>query len=399
LKQLCRDVEYALAWRNQASLDESVVSSLTTWPMKTSTSRLATFATCPYQYFARYTLGLKKRDLLRLMPVDVGDFYHMILNRLFLELYRRGQDWTSAGNEVLAQYCDRIASQLLQEDRHLAAFVRGSAYNAYIIEEAISNLKAFLPALAAAGASGSFRQKAAELEFGINNPPVVVEMEKNHLIYLNGRIDRVDCADIDGQWTAIVIDYKSGSSTKKMNWTKFFHGLDVQLAVYCLALRRQTIENRPIEAVAGAFYIPLEKSLKTGFKNSQDDSDPTIKARGIFNGQYAQSLEPDCEKSKYYSFAWKEDAPYSDYGRKDALRPGDFAATLHFAEEKIRTLGRQMASGDIRAFPYRLGTQSPCSNCDYRPVCKFDWQLNDYHVLSSSGKLEVLEQIATGGEQ
>jgi ATP-dependent helicase/nuclease subunit B len=72
---------------------------------------------------------------------------------------------------------------------------------------------------------------------------------------------------------------------------------------------------------------------------------------------------------------------------------------LRFAEEKIRTLGKQMASGDIRAFPYRLGTQSPCSTCDYRPVCKFDWQLNDYHVLTSPAKLEVLQQISGGQEQ
>jgi ATP-dependent helicase/nuclease subunit B len=400
LLQLCRDVENALAWRNEAVLDETVVSRLITWPTKTSASRLASFAACPYQYFARYTLGLKKRSLMRLMPVDIGDFYHLILNRLFEDLYRQDQDWTNAGNDILGQTCERIAGQLLQEDRHLAAFIRGSAYNAYIIEQAISNLKDFLPTLAAAGAAGCFRQKAAELEFGINNPPVVIEVEKKKLIYLNGRIDRADCADIDGQWTAIVIDYKSGSSTKKINWTKFFHGLDVQLAVYCLALQRQMIENRPVEAIAGAFYVPLERSLKTDLKLLENDANQTVKARGIFNGQYAGSLESRCEKnSTYYSFAWKEGEPYGDYGRKDALRPDDFAAVLRFAEEKIRTLGRQMASGDIRAFPYRLGTQSPCSNCDYRPVCKFDWQLNDYNVLTGPGKLEVLDQIAGGQGQ
>jgi ATP-dependent helicase/nuclease subunit B len=397
--QLCHKVEYALAWRNEAVLDKEIISRLITWPMKTSASRLATFAACPYQYFARYTLGLKKRQLLRLMPVDIGDFYHTILNRLFLDLYRRGQDWTTAGSDILAQQCDRIAKELVQEDRHLAAFIRGSVHNTYIIEEAVSNLKEFLPALAAVGTAGLFRQKAAEMEFGTNNPPVVVEIEKNRLIHLNGRIDRVDCADVDGQWAAMVIDYKSGSTTRKMNWTKFFHGLDVQLAVYCLALRRQTIENRPVEAVAGAFYIPLEQSLETSFKKPDDDSGPTVKARGIFSGQYAEALELNCEKSKYYGFAWKEGEPYSDYGRKDALRPDDFAATLRFAEEKIRTLGKQMASGDIRAFPYRLGTQSPCSTCDYKPVCKFDWQLNDYNVLTGPGKLEVLELIGGGRGQ
>jgi ATP-dependent helicase/nuclease subunit B len=401
--QLCRDVEYALAWRNQAVLDEAVVSRLITWPMKTSASHLAAFAACPYQYFARYTLKLKKRELLRLMPVDVGDFYHRILNQLFLDLYRQGQDWTNADSDTLSRSCDRIAKEILQQDRHLAAFVRGSAYNAYIIQEAISSLNEFLPALAALGAAGCFRQKAAELEFGTNNPPVVVELEKNHLIYLNGRIDRVDCADIDGQWTAMVIDYKSGSTTRKMNWTKFFHGLDMQLAVYCLALRRQMIENRPVEAIAGAFYIPLEQSLETSFKKPDDDSAPTVKARGIFNGQYAFDLEnvPAGEYSKFYGFSVdaQENHPYSRYGSSDAVKPQEFSQLLSFTQTKIRQLGRQMASGDIRAFPYRLGKQSPCSTCDYRPVCKFDWQLNDYNVLTGPGKLDVLQQISPGQEQ
>jgi ATP-dependent helicase/DNAse subunit B len=116
----------------------------------------------------------------------------------------------------------------------------------------------------------------------------------------------------------------------------------------------------------------------------------------VFDGHFAESLDGRCEKSShYYSFAWKDEEPYSDYGRKDAVRPEDFAAVLRFAEEKIRTLGWGIVSGDIRAFPYRLGTQSPCSHCDYRPVCKFDWQLNEYHFLSSMNKAGVL--IAAGG--
>lgn len=403
LERICRDVEYALAWRNQAALEKDVLSSLITWPMKTSASRLASFAACPYQYFARYILGLKKRQLLRLEPVDIGDFYHQILNRLFLDLYRQGQDWTDANKDILSQNCERIAGQLLHENCRLAAFVRGSACNAYIIEQAVSNLKAFLPSLAAAGAAGRFRQKAAELEFGQHNPPVEIEIVQGRLLHLHGRIDRIDCADIDGQWTALVIDYKSGSSIKKMDWRKFYNGLDLQLAVYLLALRHQTIENRPVENIAGAFYIPLEQSLETKLNKLEEDKKPAVKARGIFNGQYAFDLEnvPADQYSRFYGFSVdvKENQPYSRYANSDAIRPQEFSNLLSFAETKIRQLGQGIASGDIRAYPYRLGTQSPCSHCDYRPVCKFDWQLNEYNILPAPDKPGILELISGGGGQ
>lgn len=403
LSKLCGDVEYALGWRNEAVLDKAVVSRLVNWPMKTSASRLATFAACPFQYFARHTLGLKKRDLMRLLPVDVGDFYHRILNQLFLDLYRKDQDWTSADADTLAANCGRIANQILHQDRHLAAFVRTSAHNRFVIHQAVANLKVFLPTLAAAGRAGCFRQKAAEMEFGEQNPPLAIEMDKQHRIHLRGRIDRLDCADIDGRWTAIVFDYKSGSWTKRMDWKKFYNGLDIQLAVYLLALGHQTIENRPVENVAGAFYLPLEQSLKTDLKNLDEDINPAVKARGVFNGQYAFDLEnvPAGKSSRFYGFSVdsKENLPYSRYGTSDAVKPQEFQKLLQFAQAKIRQLSQQIASGDIRVYPYRLGTESPCPHCDYRPVCKFDWQLNDYNLLPSKNKLEVLQEIGGGHGQ
>jgi ATP-dependent helicase/nuclease subunit B len=400
LAHLCGDVEYALSYRNEAKLEETVISQMAGGPLKTSASRLTSFATCPYQYFARYVLRLKKRDLTGLKPVDIGDFYHEILRRLFMELYGQGFDWTNAAEVELMENCQRIAGDILRANSRLSAFVRGGAYNAYIIRQAVSGLAEFLPSLAAMSAAGQFRQKAAEVEFGKDDPPVAIEIGKGKSIHLRGKIDRIDCADIDGQWTGIVFDYKTGSSTTKLSWTKFYHGLDLQLAAYLLALRHQVIANRPIEQVAGAFYLPIERVLdKADLTKLQDETSPAVKARGMFDGRFASELEnvPAGEYSRFYGFSvdTKENQPYSRYSTSDAVKPEEFSSAMRFAEEKIRMLGRGIVSGNIHAFPYRLGTQSPCSHCDYRPVCKFDWQLNEYHFLSSMNKAGVL--IAAGG--
>ena len=52
-----------------------------------------------------------------------------------------------------------------------------------------------------------------------------------------------------------------------------------------------------------------------------------------------------------------------------------------------------MVSGRIRVNPYRKGGESPCAFCDYRPVCRFDWQVNDYNFLLNRNKMQVLEEL------
>ena len=65
---------------------------------------------------------------------------------------------------------------------------------------------------------------------------------------------------------------------------------------------------------------------------------------------------------------------------------------LQFARKKIATLAVGISSGQCQVHPYRLGTLVACSMCDYRAVCRFDWQVNDYHFLSGVGKLDVINE-------
>ena len=59
------------------------------------------------------------------------------------------------------------------------------------------------------------------------------------------------------------------------------------------------------------------------------------------------------------------------------------------------TLIEDLTTGCISITPYRIGTSSPCGWCDYRPLCRFDWQINDYNILENIGKEEVLERMRT----
>lgn len=396
MRRVADHAEYALTWRNNAELDTRLCQSLFRWPMRSSESRLTTFASCPYRYFAKYILRLKKRDAVQLEPVDIGEFYHAILHALFLELRQDGRDWTTTDDESLLTRCVRLAERTITDTPQLAAFARQSLHNAYILSEAVRRLCRFLPAMKAVSAAGVFRQRVSEYDF--SDAAVSIAIEPGKILNLTGRIDRVDCAEIDGRLTAIVIDYKT--SVQTMSWKEFVNGLDLQLPVYLLALQKLKPDGLAIEDVAGAFYLPIELKPQDAKYENADTMPLTIKARGILNGRFVEALDAHCEKgSKYYSFAYKDGEPYSDYNRKDALRPEEFAAALHFAEQKIRELVGRLVSGAIGAYPYRLGKQSPCEHCDFRPVCKFDWQLNDYNIMPTPDKAEVMQRICDGGQQ
>ncbi|MHC4740682.1 MAG: PD-(D/E)XK nuclease family protein, partial [Planctomycetota bacterium] len=89
----------------------------------------------------------------------------------------------------------------------------------------------------------------------------------------------------------------------------------------------------------------------------------------------------------------KDGEPYGSYNNRGALKPEDFQSVLTFAEQKIASLAQDILAGKIDILPYRIGTASPCGYCKYKPVCRFDWQINDYNPLPSLNKTEVLTNI------
>jgi ATP-dependent helicase/nuclease subunit B len=350
-----------------------------------SASRLGTFAACPYQHFAKYVLALERRPLLRFEPLDVGLFYHKVIEMLFGQLRQRGLSWGTTPAEELAALCETTIGRTLEQDAAIAAFMRRQRHHRVIVEAACDVLRRFVPALAELEQAGAFRQAGSEFEFRF-------ELDKG--LFLRGRIDRLDIADIAGKKTAAIFDFKR--TERSPNWTKFYHGLDVQLLMYLLAIPSLPKELGA-ETIAGAFYLPIELSGKTLSPDQIKDKRGTFgyKAKGLFNGDFAAALDAGAAgRSRYYNFAAdKEGRPYSYYGSSGAVRPEDFDAVLTCARRKIARLAADIRSAAIPAAPCRIGKSSPCAHCDYQSVCRFDWQINDYNSLESYNKEQALEKM------
>ena len=392
MKDMAAHVRKSLNYDNAATMDATLAETLFQFPMTTSVSRLGMFAKCPYQYFAKYTLGLEKRQLLRFEPMDVGTFYHDVLEAIFKALKQRGKDWADLGVEELVALCDAESEKVLSSNTLLVNFMRKRAHHRYIIESARQVLRSFVPMLGQLSRASRFKQTEAELKFGPSEgAKIVIPLDDKRAVQLAGRIDRLDVANIEGQRAAVVFDYKSGG--KSVDFAGMLYGLDLQLPVYLLAMGHQNMTP------AGAFFLPIDSGTNSAALSDLDAVAASFnKAKGLFDGSFFEAMDTQAAASGgwsgYYNFYVNKDGePYSYYNSSGAMKPDDFQTLLDYTEQCIKKLMTDLAAGCISITPYRIGTQSPCSWCDYRPLCRFDWQINDYNILKTVNKEEALEKM------
>jgi len=399
LGRLGSNVRAAIEYDNRAQLESDVVEDLFEQQIRSSATRLSTFAACPYRHFARYILELKERKEFKLEPLDLGNFYHGILDSLLKRLNAERKDFAAIDDTELLELLNEQIESFIKNNTFLSNFVGRRDYNEFIIRSACEVLERCVLAIAQMVRAGSFKPSLSEVSFGNVRDSretigtYEISLTDGRILSLAGKIDRLDFAEIDGDKIAVVFDYKRSNTS--FSWSKLYHGLDIQLPIYMLAVRNAAGSEKM--NAAGAFYMPVDVSPATTtfaeLPNKADSFD--YKARGIFNGRYFRHLDHIVESgwSKFYSFSvTSKDEQYGHYAKSAALMPDDFEQALKFAEDKIGRLAQDILSGKIDITPYRLSQKSPCSFCEYGPVCRFDWQINDYNVLEQINKLQVIEK-------
>lgn len=387
-------VKSAMDYNNCAKLDDKLVAELFAGPVKTSATRLGSFAGCPYKYFSHYVLNLQERLEFKFRPLDVGNFYHKVLDGFIKKIIAEKMDIGSLDKDKLLRILHQQSSKLIKSDNFISIFRNHSPANAFLIDMACETLEDCVLAIAEIAAAGSFRPILSEAGFGNANDELgeyKLKLSDGRDVFVRGKIDRVDRTIIDGKQAIIVFDYKK--SSRSFAWDKFYYGLDMQLAIYMLAGRNGYKQ----EIIAGAFYMPVEAAIKkielSELAARKEKS--ARKAVGIFNGQLWKQLDSQASKdSRYYNFqVTKDGEPYGSYGNRGALRHEDFENVLRFAQKKIIELTEKIVRGEIAIAPCKLGANSACTNCEYKPLCRFDWRVNEFNYMESVDKKKVLEKV------
>ncbi len=342
-----------------------------------STSRLQTYANCPFYHFMQYTLATEPRKTYEPTTLDVGNVYHEILDyigKTMVEKERNGEAVSEA--TVNGIICDGMAR--IRENKRYETFT-DTARNRYRLQKLEEDLRFFAPILLEQYRSGDYHVKATECRFE-------QEIEGNRFV---GKVDRIDVCETEDETLIKVIDYKSGNHEWKQE--DVLSGRDIQLPAYLAILRKEANQNGIPTVPAAMLFNTITDSIKKNDKTtSEADLTELMKPNGLLvceqDGDDTTALPHVTDK-----YLGHLDHAFNSVnaGYKSAVldartdKDGNIICNssaseeamnvlLDYTEELIQTEIRDIVHGNIAAIPYQDGKKSGCEYCNFAGVCRKD---------------------------
>jgi ATP-dependent helicase/nuclease subunit B len=365
---------------------------------------LETFAACPFRHFLRYGLGLSEREAQGVTALDLSRVYHHVLERLIGAAIRDGIDLTDPSAPVTEDTIHDYARQIGQALR--GELMLSSARNEYLLARVEKTLAEVVAAHREMMRRGQFRPAQSGLRFDASDatghalPPLKITTPAGAGLGLRGRIDRVDVLP-EGR-DAAVFDYRLGS--RDLSLQQVYHGLSLQLLSSLLAVADSAEAAGRKLKPAAAFYLQVARGIGDVDHPSEalDVSDPRhllrVKPRGVFDGTYLPALDKDITtgRSDVVQVQVKKEGGFGNRRSSDVAEPAEFNGLLAHVGRKLGELADGVMSGEVGVAPYRLNQQSPCPQCGYKSVCRFDPAINRYRTLQPMSKEQVLDEVAEG---
>lgn len=366
-----------------------------------SVSRMERFVACPFRHYAAHGLRLKERRMYRVDAPDIGQLFHAALRQTTEKLLMGDPSagdaglWHSEAAAAVERLLPKVQSQiLLSSNRHRTM--------ARKLSRIVSQTSAMLGEHAALSA---FRPVGLEVDFGPQGimPPLSLYLGNGRWMDVAGRIDRVDAAESQDGTLLRILDYKS--SAVKLKLDEVAHGLSLQMLTYLDVVVTHAPHwlGRPAKP-AGVLYLHVHNPL-LHTANGLDETGAEEAIRKEYrmeglvlaDGEAVQLMDESLEssaKSSVVPVEYKKDGSFS--ARSQVADGAQWETLRKAVRRNISKIGKRIVEGDVDIAPYRLGKRSPCTVCEFRPVCQFDGQLegNRHHALRRpANKDEVWEWL------
>ncbi|MGG6314326.1 helicase-exonuclease AddAB subunit AddB [Paenibacillus macerans] len=372
--------------------------------LRTSVSRMEKFSACPFAHFASHGLKLKERQLYRLKAPDIGQLFHAALSSMAMTFKADNRSWGSLSPEEVLRAADAAVDELAP---NLQGEILLSSKRYGYISRKLKNIvgRASL-ILGEQSRRGSFEPIGLELDFGPGRPlpPLTFELPNGCVMEIVGRIDRVDMAEGEQGLLLRVIDYKSSQTDLKLH--EVYYGLSLQMLTYLdvLLSSAETWLGRPA-LPAGTLYFHVHNPLlqsSNGMSPEQAHQEllKRFKMKGLLLADRDVIAKMDGQLEKGHSdilpVAVKADGGF--YSSASVATPEQWETLLGSVRQAITEIGTRITDGDVEIAPYRLGLETACTHCAYKPVCRFEESLegSSYHLLGKPGKQEIWELLGQG---
>jgi ATP-dependent helicase/nuclease subunit B len=373
-------------------LSPTVVENIFGRELKSSVSGLEDFAACSFKFFAARGLRLQERKEFQFDDRDKGSFQHDALEEFHRRVITSGREWRDLMPAEAGQLVAEIGRELLPKFGE-GKFQAGGAAR-FAGEFLIERLRRLVTALVEWMPQYDFDPTVSEIAFDDDQagmPAWRIELGDGHALRLRGRIDRVDLCRLDDHTAlAVVMDYKS--RVRKLDVTKLYHGLELQLLSYLGVLKHLPTTGKLFGdqrlVPTGVFYIPLnggggKLSSTRGqvLASRKDDHREAYQHSGRFLADELAHFDRRGEsKGDQFKYAKNKGGDFAKRGN-EALPAQEFTALQEKIEDHLRDYGRRIFAGEASVAPFRIGTVTACDYCDFRPVCRFDPWTQPYRDL------------------
>jgi ATP-dependent helicase/nuclease subunit B len=359
-----------------------------------SISRLESFASCPYKHFLSYGIKPVPREEPEIRPVDRGSFFHDYLETFTRRALVKGLDDLSEDDirKIAHEISRENIGKILNTPAGKTADGRAAVY---LLDKsarrAAENIADHIK-------KNMFKPRSAEIRFGKGERFPAIHLSVGDMtMQLEGRIDRLDTAILDGRPYARVVDYKSGGSALLL--CDIVNGLSLQLLTYLSAVKNGGYDP------AGAFYLHV--SGKSGELAPSDIKDREKLIERLKRGY---RLEGVALKDDVVLSAMSGGEPFENmlnvrikndgtpYKNSPVFDEGQMQRLMEYVGKKERELAGQILSGDISMKPVRTKGGNACTYCDHRLSCMFDVELGAGYRHCSATEAEA-RAIIFGGEE
>lgn len=412
LKQMPQSTDFALSSLNYKNnpypLNPVTVKKLYGERIDASISQLETFYMNEYEYFLRYGLRLRTRQLFEITPAQTGSIFHAVLDGLVKYLNQNNKKLTDFDDTEI----EHLVSDLFEAQAELPEnkIFKSSDRMLYISDKLKSTLSQLIKNMKLQYGRNEFVPKRSEVNFGrLAGPDNLKGLDYqigDNEIRVRGKIDRIDEMELENKIYLAIIDYKS--SGRNFNFPEFLNGITMQMPTYIQSLQDNLDLFRKSDKdikIGGALYehifnplialskskTPLEQQILSQYKLQGillNDDD-------LLDNIDLSARTKDMKRSSKFAVVanTNKDAVVSD---------DDLFKILNYNRYLIKQAGEKIYSGKLKLNPYRFNKKDGMQYSDYRSIFEFDAMLpeNEYHDIINYNKEDVLNKIdeIIGGE-
>ena len=366
-----------------------------------SVSRIEKYAQCPFSYYVQYGLKAKDRKVYEFTAPDLGSFMHDILDQFTNKIRKENILWGDLTKEKCAEIVNELVNSKLKNETN--SILNSNKKYQYFSERFKKTITKSVTVISEQMRKGEFDIFKSEFDFGDfkDSDPIKLELPSKEIVYLKGRVDRIDKVDLNGETYIRIVDYKSGSKSFDLN--ELYYGLQIQLLVYLDAILKNSEQILKTQCMPGGILYfkidnPIIKSKKALTEEEiQVEVLKKLKMDGLLlkNVELVKSMDRDMETySLIIPAAFKKDGDFTS--TSSVVTESQFELLRKYVNDKMIEICEEMLSGEVKIEPCKSSKVTYCDYCNYSSICQFDTSIKDnkYKIILKKKKDDLWDAMS-----